>query len=369
MSETRREVRQKRTKRGAGFVAGIVIASLVLVGGGAYAGWAMFETQIRHVLGWGPADFDGEGTDPTVLVTIKEGDYGDAVASKLVKAGVTKSFDAVYEILLADSSIVFTPGTYELKTGMSAKSALAIIADEKNRKIWKVTIPEGLIISDVVARLSKGTGIPVSEFEKVVADTASFRLPEGVKTIEGYLFPATYEFEFGSTAHEIIAKMVSTMDARLYDLGVAAADKHAILTMASIVQREAGSNMADFGKVARVFYNRLDKGWKLESDATVTYGTGNFESVWTTDAERADASNPYNTYVHEGLPVGPIGAPGQVALEAAVNPPKGPWFFFVPVNLKTGETQFSVTAAEHSAGVRKLKAWCAASEENKAYCG
>ena len=72
MSETRREARQKRTKRGAGFIAGIVIGSLVLVGGGAYAGWTMFETQIRHVLGWGPADFEGEGTDPTVLVTIKE---------------------------------------------------------------------------------------------------------------------------------------------------------------------------------------------------------------------------------------------------------------------------------------------------------
>lgn len=369
MSETRREARQKRAKKGAGFIAGIVIGSLVLVGGGAFVGWTMFETQIRHVLGWGPADFVGDGTEPTVLVTIKEGDFGDAVASKLVEAGVTKSFDAVYEILLADSSIVFTPGTYELKTGMSAKSALAIISNEKNRKIWKVTIPEGLIISDVIARLVEGTGIPKKEFEAVVTDTASFRLPEGVETIEGYLFPATYEFEFGSTAHEIVAKMVSTMDAHLYDLGVAAADKHAVLTMASIVQREAGSNLDDFGKVARVFYNRLEDGWKLESDATVTYGTGNFDSVWTTDAERVDASNPYNTYVHEGLPVGPIGAPGLVALEAAVTPTDGPWFFFVPVNLKTGETQFSVTHAEHSAGVTKLKAWCAASEENKAYCG
>lgn len=368
MSETRREARQRKSKRGAGFIAGIVIGSLVLVGGGAYAGWTVFETQIRNVLGLGPADFEGTGTSPTVLVTIKDGDYGDAVAQKLFDAGVTKSFAAVYEILLADSSIVFTPGTYELKTGMSAASALAIISDEKNRKIWKVTIPEGLIITDVIARLSEGTGIPLADFDAVIHDTASFRLPEGVETIEGYLFPATYEFEFGSTAHEIVAKMVSTMDAQLFDLGVLGADKHAILTMASIVQREAGSNMDDFGKVARVFYNRLDDGWKLESDATVTYGTGNFDSVWTTDAERADASNLYNTYVHEGLPVGPIGAPGLVALQAAVNPTKGPWYFFVPVNLKTGETQFSVTHAEHSAGVRKLKTWCAASEENAAYC-
>lgn len=370
MTETRREARERRTKkRGGAFIAGIVIGSLVLLGGGGYLGWTMFETRIRHVLGLGPADFSGTGTEPTILVSIKEGDYGDVVAQKLVDAGVTKSFESVYEILLKDSTITFTPGTYELKTGMSAASALAVLADESNRLVWKVTIPEGLIITDVIQRLSDATKIPLSEFESVITDTASFRLPTGVKTIEGYLFPATYEFEYGSTAHEIIAKMVSTMDAHLYDLGVAAADKHAILTMASIVQREAGSNMDDFGKVARVFYNRLDKGWKLQSDATVTYGTGNFESVWTTDAERADASNLYNTYVHDGLPIGPIGAPGLVALEAAVNPPTGPWFYFVPVNLKTGETQFSVTAAEHSAGVRKLKAWCAASTENAAYCG
>jgi UPF0755 protein len=346
-----------------------VIGSLLLIGGGGYLGWTMFESRIRNVLGIGAADFTGNGTDPAVYVTIDDGDYGDVIASKLVEAGVTKSFDAVYQILLKDSSIVFTPGTYEMKTGMSAAAALVIISNEKNRKVWKVTIPEGLIITDVIARLAKETGVPLADFDEVIRDTAAFRLPEGLETLEGYLFPATYEFEYGSTAHEIVAKMVSTMDAHLRDLGVTKAQKHAILTMASIVQREAGSNLDDFGKVARVFYNRLDKGWKLQSDATVTYGTGNFDTVWTTDAERADAGNPYNTYVHDGLPVGPIGAPGQVALEAAVTPPAGPWYFFVPIDLKTGETQFSTSMAEHSAGVRKLQAWCAASKENAAYCG
>ncbi|MEN9740208.1 MAG: endolytic transglycosylase MltG, partial [Actinomycetota bacterium] len=369
MSETRREARQRRSgKRSRGFIAGIVIASLVVLGGGGYVGWSMFENRIRHVLGLPPADFSGNGTDPSIFITISDGDYGNAVAHKLADAGVTKSFDAVYQLLLKDSTVVFTPGTYELKTGMSAVAALDVISNEKNRLVWKVTIPEGLIISKVITRLSKATKIPESEFEAVVSDTAQWRLPEGVKTLEGYLFPATYEFEYGSTAHEIIGKMMSTMDSKLAALGVDPAKKHEILTMASIVQREAGKNLDDFGKVARVFYNRLDKGWRLQSDATVTYGTGNFGSVWTTQAERDDASNLYNTYAHDGLPIGPIGAPGEVALEAAVNPPKGPWFFFVPVNLKTGETQFSVTAAEHAAGVKKLKAWCAASTENAQYC-
>jgi UPF0755 protein len=131
---------------------------------------------------------------------------------------------------------------------------------------------------------------------------------------------------------------------------------------------EAGSDPDDFAKIARVFQNRLDAGWKMESDATVAYGTGNLHTVWTTDAERADASNLYNTYVHKGLPVGPIGLPGEVALKAVLKPKSGPWFFFVPVNLKTGETRFSETSAQHGAAVQELRAWCNANTANAAYC-
>ena len=138
--------------------------------------------------------------------------------------------------------------------------------------------------------------------------------------------------------------------------------------LASIVQREAGSNLDDFPKVARVFQNRLDQGMNLESDATVAYGTGNTHTVWTTDAERADASNRYNTYANPGLPIGPIGNPGDVAINAAIRPADGPWLFFVPVNLATGETVFSSTIEEHEAAVARLQEWCAASEENAAYC-
>ena len=150
--------------------------------------------------------------------------------------------------------------------------------------------------------------------------------------------------------------------------GVPADQRWKTIVLASIVQREAGSNLEDFPKVARVFQNRLDQGMNLESDATVAYGTGNTHTVWTTDAERADASNLYNTYANPGLPVGPIGNPGDVAINAAIHPADGTWLFFVPVNLATGETVFSTTAEEHEAAVAQLQDWCAASEENAAYC-
>jgi UPF0755 protein len=106
----------------------------------------------------------------------------------------------------------------------------------------------------------------------------------------------------------------------------------------------------------------------LESDATVAYGTGNTHTVWTTDAERADATNKWNTYANAGLPYGPIGNPGDAAISGAVAPADGPWLFFVPINLKTGETVFSETADQHLAAVEQLRAWCNASAENASYC-
>jgi UPF0755 protein len=217
-------------------------------------------------------------------------------------------------------------------------------------------------------KLSAATGISVDEFEAATADPSVFGIPEKAPSVEGFMFPATYEFNPTQDATSIVQTMVDEMNVRLDALGVAPGDRYDVVTFAALVQREAGSNPKDFGRIARVFQNRLDDGWKLQSDASVAYGTGNLDTVWTTDAERADAANLYNTYVHKGLPVGPIGLPGEVALRAVLTPTAGPWFFFVPVNLKTGKTKFSETAAQHSAAVSELQAWCRASEENAAYC-
>ena len=131
--------------------------------------------------------------------------------------------------------------------------------------------------------------------------------------------------------------------------------------MASLIQREAGPVKEDYYKVARVFYNRLNPElWEsglLQSDATVTYRTGNTNVATTTDAERDDASNPYNTYVHPGLPVGPISNPGDLAIDAALHPADGPWLYFVTWNQDTRETIFSATLSEHEVAVAKWLQW------------
>jgi len=369
MSETRRDARNKSSRRGCGIIAAVLVVILAIGVGGAWVAWTTYEPKIREILGLSADnDYTGTGVAPEVQIIVEEGEYGDVIAQKLVDAGVTKSFDAVYRLLLADSSIVFTPGSYTLKTEMSAASAIAILSDTSNRITLKVTIPEGSVLTTTFATLSEATGIAVADFEAASVDPTVFGIPAKAPSVEGFLFPATYEFDPTQDASSIIQTMVDEMNARLDALGVEPSKRYSVVTFAALVQREAGSNTDDFAKIARVFQNRLDADWNLESDATVAYGTGNLHTVWTTDEERADAGNLYNTYLHKGLPVGPIGLPGEVALEAVLEPAEGPWFFFVPVNLKTGETKFSETTAQHGAAVQELRTWCNASAANAAYC-
>ncbi|MEO7123486.1 MAG: endolytic transglycosylase MltG, partial [Lacisediminihabitans sp.] len=153
----------------------------------------------------------------------------------------------------------------------------------------------------------------------------------------------------------IFQVMVDAMFKHLDADGVAPADRHRVLTLAALTQKEGGSD-ADFYKVARVWDNRIAQGMNLQSDATVSYGIGG-TTISTTNAERADKSNPYNTYANPGLPIGPISNPGQVAIDATLHPAQGPWLFFVLVNGETGETAFSTTLAEHNVAVKQWQTW------------
>jgi len=136
--------------------------------------------------------------------------------------------------------------------------------------------------------------------------------------------------------------------------------------VASIIEREV-SRDEDRPKVARVIYNRLARGMRLEMDSTVHYIVNESGKVFTS-AEQRNIDSPYNTYLKKGLPPGPISAPGRKSLEAAVNPAEGDWLFFVAVNLDTGETEFNSDLNGHNASRDKLNQWCNASDENRAKC-
>ncbi|MBX3194202.1 MAG: endolytic transglycosylase MltG [Schumannella sp.] len=357
-----------RSKRWIGWLVAVT-AIFAMIGGAGIWAWTNHEDKVREILGWEiPNDFAGSGNGVEAIVIIQSGDIGSDVAKELYNKGVTMTFDATYNYLLANPEISFQPGNYSLQQEMSAESAVAALQNPANKILNSVTIPEGTAAVDVYALLASALELPVEDIQAAAKDYTSYGVPKEAHSIEGFLFPATYDFDPGTTAEEALQRLVSEAITRLDAAGVEPKDRVKTVILASIIQREAGQNSTDMAKIGRVFLNRLDQGMHLESDATVAYGTGNTHTVWTTDAERADKSNKWNTYANAGLPYGPIGNPGDAAIDGAIHPADGDWLFFVPINLKTGETVFSVTADEHYAAVEQLRAWCRASSENAAYC-
>ncbi|MDD1384515.1 endolytic transglycosylase MltG [Curtobacterium poinsettiae] len=354
-----RQPRDPRPKRRRGpLVAGLVIVAVVLAAGvGAYTFAAPKIQQLIGAISGAqePDDYTGDGTSK-VTITIKQGDIGENVAATLQRSGVVKDSKVFYKLLLASPDVQFQPGSYALKKQMSSKSALAALQDKDNRVQASIIIPEGTALADIEAGMVSKAGLTKKQVDAAAKDLSAYDLPAGVTTLEGWLFPATYPINPGWSAEQYFKSMVDTMKEHLAAAGVKEADQERTIVFASLVQKEAGL-AADYPKVARVFQNRLDQGMKLQSDATVAYGTGNTHTVTTTDEERADASNEYNTYVHEGLPPAPISNPGDVAIKAVTAPAAGKWLYFVTVDLESGKTVFSDTYDQHLVAVDQFQAW------------
>lgn len=359
-----RESRRRKSRAWIGWLVSVVVV-LGLAGGGAAYAWMNFEPQIRKVMGWElpPPDYEGQGTGEATVV-IYSGDTGAEVTDALLKAGVIKDFDTFYTLLLEqEPPVQFFPGYYVLAQKMSSVEALKALQDPNNRVENTALIQEGRSADQVFDILNAATGVSVSDFEAAAKDLAGLGLPADAPNIEGYLFPATYHFDPGVDAASVLRILVDRTFQALDSAGVAPEDRARVLTIASLIQREAGTNPEDFFKVSRVIQNRLAEGMKLQFDSTAHYGYtwkhGEREDggVFSSSAELAD-DNPYNTYVITGLPQGPIGAAGDLAIDAALHPADGPWLYFVTVNLDTGETVFTSTNAEHNAAVRQLQDWC-----------
>lgn len=356
----------RRASRGSRKWIAWLVALVVVLGLGAGAAafvWLTFENQIRSVMGWEipPADYEGDGTGEATIV-INDGDTGADVTAALLEADVIASYEAFWEIIVKEEP-QFHPGYYLLAEKMSARSALDALLDPASKVENTALIREGLSAAQVFDELAAATGIAAEEFEAVAADHAAFGVPAEAPSIEGYLFPARYTFEPGADARAIISTLVNRTFESLESAGVPVEDRHRVLTIASLIQREAGSAEEDFFKVSRVIQNRLDEGMKLQFDSTAHYGWtwahGDREEggVFSTEAELTDP-NPFNTYVHTGLPPGPISASGDTAIKAAMNPADGNWMYFVAVNLDTGETEFNDSLSGHEQSVQKMRQWC-----------
>jgi UPF0755 protein len=233
---------------------------------------------------------------------------------------------------------------------MKASDALAVLIDPSNIVTTTVTVPEGLRVEDIVALLVEKTGFKKGQFEKALADPEALGLPAYAEgNAEGYLFPATYDFGPKEQPADMLHDMVVRWQQSAQDnnLEAAAAElgytPHEIMTIASLIEAEGRGKYRV--KIARVIYNRLEidpnpAAGYLQIDATVNYAL-NRSLVAVPSSEDLEVDSPYNTYQNKGLPPGPIEAPGDESIQAALNPADGPWFFYVTVNLDTGETKFT----------------------------
>ena len=323
----------------AGLVAGIFYGGKALIG----------------LVNPGGEDYTGQGSG-SVEVRVSSGDTLSDIARTLVAEGVIASPGPFVDAAETEPAATgIQPGVYALRSQMSGAAALDLLLDPEARQVTRVTVREGLTVAATLTLLSEETGTPLAELQAVAADPVALGLPAYANgALEGFLFPATYDFEPGDTPADMLGGMVARTDQALDALQVPEADRLTVLTKASIVQAEAASP-EDMARVARVLENRLADGMPLQLDTTVNYANGK-SGITTTPQDRANPS-PYNTYLHAGLPPGAISNPGEQAIAAVLAPAPGDWRFFVVIDPDTGETRFARTAEEHQQNVLLFQQW------------
>jgi UPF0755 protein len=281
---------------------------------------------------------------------------------------VVKSARAFEKVAKADSrSLQIQAGTYTLHKQMSAKAALDLMLDTaKSILIARISFRAGLTKAEVSETLQKSKlKLPPGAAAGALAKPASLGLPPYAhNNAEGFLYPGTYDVPKGATAYTMLKLMTAQYAKNAAELDLVKTaqrkklDPYQAVIVASIIGAET-NRPQDYAKVARVIYNRLRVGMKLQMDSTIHYVVGKDGGVFTTPEQR-QMDSPYNTYKNKGLPPTPINSPTKETLRAAINPAQGTWLYFTLINLDTGETAFASTAEEHMQNVQKLQTWCAA---------
>ncbi len=302
--------------------------------------------------------FFATGTNnAAVVVTIEDGATTRAIATQLAREGVIVHALAfrLYMRFFA-KSVILKAGTYTITPHMTIPDIVTLLANGRGkRRDIVVTFPEGWTIAQMAKRLTaKGFDgaafkalalAPPTELRAQFSVLAS--LPDGA-SLEGYLFPDTYNFLPDDDARTIVTTLLRNFEKKFTPamrehIKQFQQSIHDVVTLASIVEREVHI-AKERPIVSGIFYNRLHSGIALGSDATLDYIFG--ESKVKHTLEETQVDSPYNTYKYVGLPPGPIGNPGQNALRAAVYPQKTEYMYFLN-NAKTGETVFSRTYEEH----------------------
>jgi peptidoglycan lytic transglycosylase G len=315
-----------------------LVIVLAVFAGIAYTGYHYYsEYKARH------ASYVGSGYGH-VLITVKKGDTLDGISSQLLHKGVIEAIDP-WASYVANKSAGLQPGTYRIHIHMSPAAAYAALTNPKNLINSKVTIVPGMRLADILPVLARESAIPLSQFVTASKNTAALGLPAYAHgSLEGYLYPDTYDIAPGETALAILqaaVKQFNTEAASIHLQAAAAAVQFTpaqVVTGASLLEGEVSSKY--FADVARVIDNRLNQGMDLQMDSTIAYALGVHTDKLT--QSQLNTASPYNTRLHPGLPPGPIGSPDILAIEAFLHPAPhtNAWLYFVTVD-KSGTTNFT----------------------------
>jgi UPF0755 protein len=362
---------KRRKGRGLKGCLAVLVALVVLVGG--------FYLALTKGVGWvsdqfqGPDDFAGPGRGK-VEFTVNEGDVVAEIGRNLKAEGVTASVQAFIDACQDECSGIQV-GDYELQKEMKASDVKEVLIDPGNLIGFPtVTIPEGLRLTEIVSTLAENTDFPKAAWNRALDQPDKIGLPDYAEgNAEGYLFPATYEIKPGMKPVGILKTMVARwqeaadaadLENKAAELGHTPAE---LMIIASLIEAEGRGD--DMPKIARVIYNRLDgpgdKGGTngtLGIDASIAYGLGLSPGSTELTPDQLAEDTPYNTRINAGLPPTPIEAPGDDAIAAAANPADGDWYYYVTVDLSTGETKFYEDYAGFLEGRDEYKAYCETSD-------
>lgn len=329
---------------------GVCLLLLLAAGGGAYYVYQALQPV------------KAEGVQMQKRISIPPGSSVKDIGALLEKEGLVRSGTIfAYYVQAKGNGSRLQAGEYQFQVGQTIDQLVDSMIDGKAIiDNIRFTIPEGWNVEQIASSLEKKGIVNKQKFLTEVNQgqfpqypfVASIPKKEGRKyRLEGYLFPETYEVEKGATEHEIIAKMLAQFQKELKPEWLESLKKRKMslddaVNLASIVEREV---VVDKERpiVAGVYFNRMRDGWLLQADATIQFVLGKQRDRITYNDLKVNS--PYNTYLHPGLPPGPIASPGRASLQAVAQPAQHDYFFYVTKKDGTSEHFFSRTLQEHEA--------------------
>ena len=345
-----KEKQQKKKRRGCGFYF-LIFLLVVIVAGGSVTGVLLY----RDMTG-------ANGDNKNYVIEIPEGAGSASIANILRNRGIIQYAFAFKLYTRITGEPTYQKGRHTLNPTMSYAQLcekLSGAPDQEDAGTKRVAIPEGYELRQIVDLLvEKGLGTKEAFMDEIENGSFDFdfirKIPRTENRLEGYLYPDTYLFSVEDSAHDIIQKMLNAFQENVVPAYEAVSTPYSldqVIIFASVVEREA-ANDEERPIVASVFYNRIDRGMKLESCATVQYILQERKDILSNEDIAIDSN--YNTYKYKGLPAGPIASPGLKSVEAVLEPADTDYLYFV-ATADGSQNLFSETFEEHSQKIQEVQ--------------